>query len=567
LKPRLLVLLLLIVALPLGLLAAVGGVLAREDRAIQEHRLRELLRGRLVELDASIGRVIEERGRDLGRLAETAALDPDALRELARTEPLARQAFVLNADGRLIFPAEAHGLTAGERRFLERSDPVWRRGELAQLVAGRMETATNQSIPFDANPDPGAAPDAPSAKSNTVQQLAQAPQKLSNLWPAGPSGEAGWYTWYWGSGSHFMYWRRREEGRVLGLEVERARLIADIIGALPETDRVGGEGKGDSLGGRIALRDANGETIYQWGKFEPAEKEKPAVSLGLSPPLHAWRVDQYVPAGVLDGGDGSLFFSMFTGMAACGAVLILMAFTFYRESSREMREAAQRVNFVNQVSHELKTPLTNIRMYAELMEGKLAEDADPKTRQYLDVISSESRRLSRLIGNVLTFGRGRRKSLTLHPKPCRVDEVVREAVERFRPALERRGLRVETALETGEPLAIDADALEQILGNLLNNAEKYAGGEGTVRVTCRRERDLAVLEVADEGPGIAAGEREKIFRPFYRVSNKLSDGVSGAGIGLSIARELARLHGGDVRLIDSEHGARFEVRLRALDGN
>jgi signal transduction histidine kinase len=551
LKPRLLLLLLSIVALPLAALTAVGLFVARDERALQEHQFRELARSSLMEVDVSIGRVLEDRRRELDRLADGAALEPTALRELIRGEPLARQAFVLDGEGRLLFPREGSAVTENERQFLERSAPVWRRGELARLISGRAEQPVRSS------------------DSTWKIELQRAASNIGYRQTAGPSGEAGWMTWYWGSGTHFLYWRRSGGDRVLGFEVDRARLLADVIAALPATESSADEDDARGLLGRRVLRDANGEVLYQWGRGGDAlgadPNAKPLASLGLSPPLQAWRLDEYVPEAMLAAGGGGLWFGIVAGLVGSGALLVLLAVYFYRESSREMREAAQRVNFVNQVSHELKTPLTNIRMYAELMEGRLGEEADPKTREWLDVISSESQRLSRLIGNVLTFGRGRRKTLKLHGKSCRADEIAGAVVERFRPALERRGLKVETALEPADLLALDADALDQILGNLLGNVEKYGGAEGTVRVGCRRDGETIVISVADEGPGVPAAEAERIFRPFYRVSNKLSDGVSGAGIGLAIARELARLHGGDVRLVESGRGAAFEARVKGLE--
>jgi signal transduction histidine kinase len=108
---------------------------------------------------------------------------------------------------------------------------------------------------------------------------------------------------------------------------------------------------------------------------------------------------------------------------------------------------------------------------------------------------------------------------------------------------------------------LDPDALEQILGNLLGNVEKYAPGSGFVEVTSGSSKSTTRIVVADRGPGIPAGRGEEIFEPFRRLSDKITEGVAGTGLGLSIARELARLHGGDVRLLSGEGGARFEVTL------
>jgi signal transduction histidine kinase len=248
-------------------------------------------------------------------------------------------------------------------------------------------------------------------------------------------------------------------------------------------------------------------------------------------------------------------------LVAAGGVLVVLAVYFYRESSRELREAAQRVSFVNQVSHELKTPLTNIRLYGELLQQHLPEEEERAAR-YAEVVVAECRRLSRLIGNILTFARKSRKRLVLRPKPGVVDETITAVIAAFEPALTAKGVRV--SFEGGAPGAVsfDADAVEQIVGNLFSNVEKYAAAGGAMHVQSRQNGDRTVISVSDRGPGIPPEAQDAIFAPFRRLSSRLTDGVAGTGIGLSIARDLARLHGGDLRLVPSATGACFEAELR-----
>jgi signal transduction histidine kinase len=186
--------------------------------------------------------------------------------------------------------------------------------------------------------------------------------------------------------------------------------------------------------------------------------------------------------------------------------------------------------------------------------------------RYLGVIVSESQRLSRLIANVLTFSRNQRHTLTLRMQQAVPDEVLRTVAEHFRPTLEGRGIAVELDLHAGGECSFDPDALEQIVGNLAGNVEKYAAAGKVLRIESRLEDELIHVVVEDRGPGIPARERARIFEPFYRVNNSLTEGVSGTGIGLSISRDLARLHGGDLVLEApaSHHtaGARFHVTLR-----
>ena len=241
------------------------------------------------------------------------------------------------------------------------------------------------------------------------------------------------------------------------------------------------------------------------------------------------------------------------------ALLAGLAFIFHRESSRELREASERVGFVNQVSHELRTPLTNIRLYAELLQRRL--DDDDENGSYLEIIVAESGRLSRLIGNVLSFARRDRGALTIYPVEGLVDDTLRSVVDQFRPSLEGKGIEISLDLAAARPFRFDPDAVEQVVGNLLSNVEKYAGGGKTVEIASRQSGMKTVVRVADHGPGIPAGREEAVFEPFVRLSDRLTEGVSGTGIGLAIARELARLHGGELRLLATEVGACFELEL------
>jgi signal transduction histidine kinase len=263
---------------------------------------------------------------------------------------------------------------------------------------------------------------------------------------------------------------------------------------------------------------------------------------------------------------GTLRTALVGGLAGLALALATGAWLIWRARTRESRLAAQRVSFVNQVSHELKTPLTSIRMYAELLKSAHEDadlsDAEPASR-HLAVITRESDRLSRLIKNVLTFARGQENRLAVSPRMVVPDEVVEATLATHRPALLQAKIALESDLAAKSVIAVDPDALEQILSNLLSNVEKYAKSGGWVKVSTRLESERLVLRVADRGPGVPPAQRELVFEPFWRASDKLTDGVTGTGIGLDIARRLARLHGGDLVLVDGDgpSGATFEARL------
>jgi signal transduction histidine kinase len=178
------------------------------------------------------------------------------------------------------------------------------------------------------------------------------------------------------------------------------------------------------------------------------------------------------------------------------------------------------------------------------------------------VISSEAQRLSRLIGNVLTFARQQRKTLQLHPVSVNVIELVRQIAERFTPSLQNHGIEIQVGGESGTDLWLDPDFVEQILGNLISNVEKYAATGRRLEIRVAVSSEYATIDVIDAGPGIPTAHRASVFQPFSRLSSDLR-ASTGTGIGLSITRELARLHGGDVELKDSATGCWFQVRLKS----
>jgi len=511
LKPRLILILTLIVLLPLGALGWLGWRMAHQEREVMENRYREVLTGRLRDLNAVVQRSVEKHETELLRLLDRGDYDTGNLRELVRKSPFIHALFVLDSAGNRRHPPPEGPLTDNEREFLERSGQIWRDKQLFY--------------------------------------------RSSEL--AGKSSSHGWYTWYWGNGVNLLFWVRDASGRVIGAECDRSRMLSDVIGELPNTD----PSDPNLQQGRIVLAGGDGVAAYQWGAYEPAPSEQPRVRVDLDRPLDSWSLSYFAPPAAIDRTfGGGMLFNLTAGMVALVLALIGLASYFYRESTRGMREAAERVSFVNQVSHELKTPLTNIRMYAELLEQSLPEN-DTKATKHLGVIVSESQRLSRLIGNVLTFARKQNNKLTVHPEAGNVDQCIVFVLDRFKASLESKGVKCVFTAGAGATVDFDRDALEQILGNLFSNVEKYAAAGEWMEVTSRQNGANTSIVVADRGPGIPKGQSERIFDPFYRLSNKLSDGVTGTGIGLSIARDLARKHGGDLKAVAVAAGARFELEL------
>ncbi len=217
-------------------------------------------------------------------------------------------------------------------------------------------------------------------------------------------------------------------------------------------------------------------------------------------------------------------------------------------------------------THELKTPLTSIRMFSELLaEGRVAEET--KRHQYLQIITAETARLTRLINNVLDFSRMERGEKQFDFQTVELDSVVRETLETYRPHLESLGFRFECDwAASGLVVRADPDAISQILVNLLSNAEKYAGPTKEIRVEVRRTGpDMAEVQIQDRGMGVPRGSEERIFEQFHRACDSLNSGIKGSGLGLTLSRQMARAHGGNVTHAERPGGGSiFSLRLPLL---
>ncbi|MEN0019584.1 MAG: ATP-binding protein [Planctomycetota bacterium] len=206
-----------------------------------------------------------------------------------------------------------------------------------------------------------------------------------------------------------------------------------------------------------------------------------------------------------------------------------------------------------QTTHELRTPLTNIRLYVE--EALDAGEEDPLLRaRALDVIQGEVRRLERIVGDMLSASEIEAGELTLRVAEVRLATVFDDLQSEYRPQAEERRIELKVDLPPKWPVAwADREKLVLSLHNLVGNAMKYTPSGGSVRVDVDADEEELRVSVADTGIGIAAEECERVFDRFYRAENGRESGEVGSGLGLAMAREVARLHGGDITL-ESEVG-------------
>jgi len=246
-------------------------------------------------------------------------------------------------------------------------------------------------------------------------------------------------------------------------------------------------------------------------------------------------------------------------------VVILMclgALLIVRDVSRESETTRHKSEFVHNISHELKTPLTLIRLYGETLKDK--KDLPEKSqREAYEIITRESERLSYMINNVLDFSRIEMGKKEFNLKSGHLEEVIKETLELYRYHLEKKGFTVREVINDElPPMDFDREAIASVLINLLSNSMKFSPDKKEIFVRLFREGDSAVVQVEDKGIGVSRKEADKIFQRFYRSQDKVISSSTGSGLGLTIVKHIAEAHGGQVEVeSEPEKGSVFSVVL------
>jgi signal transduction histidine kinase len=249
-------------------------------------------------------------------------------------------------------------------------------------------------------------------------------------------------------------------------------------------------------------------------------------------------------------------------LAALSGVIGLAVVLAFLAVRREVELARRKSEFLSAVSHELRAPVTTIRMYAEMLHDGWVDDA-ARRGEYEAAIVREGERLSRLVENVLAYAR-RERGKPLEFRDADLAEKVREVAALEQPVFERAELELTVDAPEALPWRFDADAVTQILVNLLDNAVKHSrdAEPRAVALRLRRTGEGPEIVVEDHGAGIPAAEHGRIFEPFYRVGPELTRETRGAGLGLALVKRLAEAHGGGVSVrSEPGQGATFTVRL------
>jgi signal transduction histidine kinase len=522
--------------------------------------------------------------------APVASLD-EFLDEWERANPLVRTTYRCAVDGRLLRPA---GSATGEdargfrRRFASKllENPPWQPRvqpvlnapapvmqqtfageEKAQMEENRQQVASNVSKLQSARKETQSLARAKSSSyasnsllKDSAEREAESDKKELSFAVTAPAlaqaqpERRGWSPMTADGRLHLLGWvQAGPKGEVRGVEVEMTALVSRLGGAMP-SELAMDEG--------YALRDDKGRVVHQAGKVPEADA-RPVVRIPLaSTLLPGWEVVAHLAYTPTESGGGFVFIGLMLAAILVTAILAGGSLLLWQARS-SAADAAQKTSFVANVSHEFKTPLTTIRLYSELLEqGRVSEGE--KRGEYLRTIGRETQRLARLVNNVLDFSRLEQGQKKYQRESLDLSVALAQLLDAHAPRIKEAGLELKRDLPVeAVSVVTDRDAVEQIVLNLLDNACKYAASGGEAVVVLRpRVGTGAEVHVSDRGPGVPLAHRERIFEKFHRVDETLTAEKGGAGLGLSIARQLARGLGGELRYeARAGGGAEFILEL------
>lgn len=541
-------LLVLLAITPIALLAWLGTYLIRDAARSTDNAMQAILTERLAVADHQLVEELHHFTDQLDLLGAGKGTMPLLVAERLAEHPWVLETWSIARDGTLT-PVTRKGTvtTQADATAQERAPSLLRvLGPLPPVSSGLLKEGAFRTL------SGGASLSASGARPPTLWQTSIRDEPYDLRLPP-TDGRAvrcpsGWHV----SDRDFIYWRLTAGGAIICARIDGRELRESLVKRLPIPGLA-------VYPGSLTLATTGGIPLHNWGKRPSQPDDVAPAQVQCSPPLSQW-VLRYTPAAI--EFPKPYLFPILLGVGSGSVLVLTLAWMFFNESERELRTAQQRVSFVNQISHELKTPLTNIQLYTEMASHRIEDTGDDVTKRHLSVVEAETARLNRLIQNVLNYARQQRNQLTVQPRQIILDDVVARAVDNWRPLLERKSFTVELGLQGPPAVKADADAIEQILGNLLSNVDKYAVSGKWVGIRTEANGASCKLIVEDRGPGIPPTKRQAVFEPFGRLRSDLNEGVSGTGIGLTISRELAELHGGSLQVCSLyRDGARFILTL------
>jgi len=314
----------------------------------------------------------------------------------------------------------------------------------------------------------------------------------------------------------------------------------------------------DSLAMAITISDENSQVLYSNG----AAQNGYLLESNFDRPFSNWKAG----VGLKNTNLEDLARSSFLHSAGATVLVLLVLLggivLTIRATGREARLAQAKSHFVANVSHELKTPLSLLSLFSEILELGRVKNEEKKI-EYYRIIRHESRRLNKMIDNILDFSKIEAGRKTYNFAAGDMAEVIENVLSSYRYQIINSGFDVQTNLQPDlPPVLIDRDAMAQAISNLLDNAIKYSGEVKRLSITTETLPSDLSIEIADHGIGIPRGEQAKIFEKFYRVGNGLVHDVKGSGLGLSLVKHIIEAHKGTISVeSDVGKGSVFRILL------
>ena len=486
-------------------------------------------------------------------------IDQDKLKKTLlvweETNPLVRNVFIYQKNRELEYPVRGMESTLEERRFISRYD---------SLFSGRMKFDFNEDFSKDESKIKGITESSRQKLVALSRVVQKAPVSEQKAFPSAESEQqfiekSGWIPWFSENRLHILGWVQKiGNGPVYGIELELMALLSRLVIDFSELSE---------KGAALVLMDGNGNFMHQSGRWVADPKEEPVAVVSVSSLLPHWQIGVFVD----DKGFGATRGFLYVSVILLGVFIIAIVsggVLLTRLTLQNMKDARQKTSFVSSVSHELKTPLTSIRMYAELLLSKRIKDTN-KTQTYLSVIVSESERLTRLINNVLAFGKLEQGKKTYHLINFEMDRLLGQMIQAHSIRIENQGMEIISQIEGGDyKVKTDRDAIEQVILNLVDNALKYADKGKFIKFVLEKDGSFILLKICDDGPGIPKAQQEMIFEKFHRVDNSLTTKQPGSGLGLSIARQILRDLEGDLSFDPMPgNGSCFTARIKHHDAH
>lgn len=308
----------------------------------------------------------------------------------------------------------------------------------------------------------------------------------------------------------------------------------------------------------ITISDENGQVLYS----NAAGQNEYFLESNFDRPFSNWKARVGLKGTNVDALARNSF------LHSAGATVLVLVFLFLgialtiRATDREARLAQAKSNFVSNVSHELKTPLSLLSLFSEILELGRVNSEEKKT-EYYRIIRHESLRLNKMIDNILDFSKIEAGRKTYIFAAGDMAEVIEQVLSSYRYQITNSGFEVQTNIQPDLPfVSMDRDAMAQAISNLLDNAIKYSGPVKQLSITTETRGSDLSIEIADRGIGIPRAEHVKVFEKFYRVSNGLVHDVKGSGLGLSLVKHIVEAHNGTISVeSDVGKGSRFTILL------